>query len=186
LQQYLWCFVREQPNRYIIHSSAGVSPSLCLYDKQPPTLTKYIDRSTNLKAIHTELSNSDTILELLCKKLVKWKLILTNSAWTIALTWVTLHRSNSSTIVKDLWVEDVLTIIIRSTILNATLLTAQNCTAHPLYNYLFPLCFIQITATIVKRSSSHRFKFWQNKKSPSLDFLLVYWRLSAKISTCIL
>ncbi|KAK2387092.1 hypothetical protein QL285_060914 [Trifolium repens] len=47
----------------IIHNSLihqSLSVSICLYDKQESTLTKYIDGFTNLEAIHT--ANSATVI----------------------------------------------------------------------------------------------------------------------------
>lgn len=48
-----------------------MSPYQALFGKPPPTLQQYLPGNTNIEAVHSELINRDTILEILRKKLLK-------------------------------------------------------------------------------------------------------------------
>ncbi|GAU30089.1 hypothetical protein TSUD_392450 [Trifolium subterraneum] len=84
LQQYLRCFVHDQPKRWgkyihwaewhyntAIHTSTGYSPFQVVYGKPPPSLPQYLAGTSQLEALDSELSNREIILQNLKKKLLK-------------------------------------------------------------------------------------------------------------------
>jgi hypothetical protein len=84
LQQYLRCFVHEQPRRWgeflhwaewhyntAIHTSTGLSPFQVVYGRAPPNLTDYVPGTTALQAVEATMMERTEILELLKRKLLK-------------------------------------------------------------------------------------------------------------------
>ncbi|MCI12394.1 retrotransposon protein, partial [Trifolium medium] len=84
LQQYLRCFVHENPKQWgkfihwaewhyntAIHTSTGVSPYQVVFGKPPPSLPAYILGSTHVEALDTALASREEILQQLKRKLLK-------------------------------------------------------------------------------------------------------------------
>lgn len=82
LEQYLWCFTHEQPNKWtdwvawaeysyntFVHSSTKISPFEVVYGQPPPTLLSYIPGTTKVQAVDDLLCNRDKILSDLCQNL---------------------------------------------------------------------------------------------------------------------
>jgi hypothetical protein len=84
LQQYLRCFVHEQPKRWgeflhwaewhyntAVHTSTGLSPFQVVYGREPPTLADYIPGSTTIQAVEATVQERTEMLEVLKRKLLK-------------------------------------------------------------------------------------------------------------------
>jgi hypothetical protein len=84
LQQYLRCFAHDRPNQWgqylhwaewhyntAIHTSTGFSPFQVVYGRPPPALNDYIPGSSPVQAIDATLTDRDTMLQILKKKLLK-------------------------------------------------------------------------------------------------------------------
>jgi len=84
LQQYLRCFVHQQPKQWgkylpwiewhyntTTHDSTGFSPFQVVFGKPPPTLQQYVEGSSTTEAVQSELMTRDAILHKLKQKLRK-------------------------------------------------------------------------------------------------------------------
>ncbi|MCI32814.1 Ty-3/Gypsy retrotransposon polyprotein, partial [Trifolium medium] len=84
LQQYLRCFVHDQPKKWGAflhwaewhyntsqHSSTGFTPFEVVYGKKPPSLPNYVSGTTTIEALDATLTDRETILQVLRKKLLK-------------------------------------------------------------------------------------------------------------------
>ncbi|PNX78431.1 transposon Tf2-1 polyprotein, partial [Trifolium pratense] len=84
LQQYLRCFVHDQPKKWGAflhwaewhyntsqHSSTGFTPFEVVYGKKPPSIPQYVSGTTPIEALDATLTDRETILQVLRKKLLK-------------------------------------------------------------------------------------------------------------------
>ncbi|MCH81120.1 transposon Tf2-1 polyprotein [Trifolium medium] len=89
LQQYLRCFVQDKPKQWgqflhwaewhyntAIHTSTGLLPYQVVYGRAPPALMDYIPGSSKLQAVDAMLSDRDSVLEFLKKKLSKAQIVM--------------------------------------------------------------------------------------------------------------